>query len=112
MAPRATGAFGYCPSLPTTDAIVPGHQPRANRTQPLGPALRLPRAPGAGPLSGVQVLCPHPENLGNGARSDTGTYMTRLLQPLFALFAVASDSKLRQMVEYLKAENEILRSKL
>ena len=38
--------------------------------------------------------------------------MTRLLQPLFALFAVASDSKLRQMVEYLKAENRILRAKL
>jgi putative transposase len=38
--------------------------------------------------------------------------MTRLLQPLFALFTAASDSQLRQMVEYLQAENEILRSKL
>jgi putative transposase len=37
--------------------------------------------------------------------------MLRLLQPLFALFA-SDDSQLRQMVEYLKAENEILRSKL
>jgi putative transposase len=38
--------------------------------------------------------------------------MLRLLQPLFALLNSASDSKLRQMVEYLKAENCILRDKL
>lgn len=38
--------------------------------------------------------------------------MTRLLQPLFALFAATDDAKLRQMVEYLKEENRILRSKL
>ena len=38
--------------------------------------------------------------------------MTRLLQPLFALFAAATDDKLRQMVEYLKEENRILRSRL
>src|SRR5262245_33081279 len=38
--------------------------------------------------------------------------MTRLLQPLFALLAATTDSKLRQMVEYLKAENAILRAKL
>ena len=36
----------------------------------------------------------------------------RILQPLFALFAKSGDSKLAQMVEYLKAENQILRSKL
>jgi putative transposase len=36
----------------------------------------------------------------------------RLLQPLFALFAASTDSQLRQMVEYLRAENRILRSKL
>ncbi len=38
--------------------------------------------------------------------------MTRLLQPFFALLASATDSKLAQMVEYLKAENAILRAKL
>lgn len=38
--------------------------------------------------------------------------MTRLLQPLFALFASTDDTKLRQMVEYLREENKILRSKL
>ena len=38
--------------------------------------------------------------------------MTRLLQPLFALFAATADDKLRQMVEYLREENRILRSKL
>jgi putative transposase len=36
----------------------------------------------------------------------------RLLQPLFALFASATDSQLAKMVEYLKAENRILRDKL
>jgi putative transposase len=36
----------------------------------------------------------------------------RLLQPLFALFAASTDSKLAQMIEYLKAENRILRGKL
>ena len=36
----------------------------------------------------------------------------RLLNPLFALFGVATDSQLAQMVEYLKAENRILRDKL
>jgi putative transposase len=36
----------------------------------------------------------------------------RLLQPLFALFASATDSELAKMVEYLKAENRILRDKL
>lgn len=36
----------------------------------------------------------------------------RLLQPLFALFAASTDSQLRQMIEYLKAENRILRDKL
>ncbi len=34
------------------------------------------------------------------------------MQPLFALFASSTDSQLRRMVEYLKAENRILRSKL
>ena len=38
--------------------------------------------------------------------------MTRLLQPFFARIASATDSKLAQMVEYLKAENAILRAKL
>jgi putative transposase len=38
--------------------------------------------------------------------------MLRLLQPLFALFASSDDNKLRQMVEYLKEENRILRAKL
>ena len=36
----------------------------------------------------------------------------RLLQPLFALYAAATDSQLARMVEYLKAENRILRDKL
>jgi putative transposase len=36
----------------------------------------------------------------------------RLLQPLFALFAASTDTRLAQMVEYLKEENRILRSKL
>jgi putative transposase len=36
----------------------------------------------------------------------------RLLQPLFALFASSTDSQLARMVEYLKAENRILRDKL
>src|SRR5262245_46255283 len=36
----------------------------------------------------------------------------RLLQPLFALFASSTDSQLARMVEYLKAENKILRDKL
>ena len=38
--------------------------------------------------------------------------MIRLLQPLFALFASTDGSKLRQMIEYLREENRILRSKL
>lgn len=38
--------------------------------------------------------------------------MTRLLQPLFALLASTTDSKLRQVAEYLKEENRILRDKL
>ena len=38
--------------------------------------------------------------------------MTRLLQPLFALFASTDDTKLRQMVEYFREENKILRAKL
>jgi hypothetical protein len=36
----------------------------------------------------------------------------RLLQTLFALFAAAKDSERARMVEYLKAENKILRDKL
>jgi len=36
----------------------------------------------------------------------------KLLQPLFALFASASDRDLVRMIEYLKAENRILRDKL
>ena len=36
----------------------------------------------------------------------------RLLKPLFALLAAATDSQLARMVEYLKAENRILRVKL
>lgn len=36
----------------------------------------------------------------------------RLLQPVFALFASATDSELARMVGYLKAENRILRDKL
>jgi putative transposase len=38
--------------------------------------------------------------------------MTRFLQPLWLLLAGSSDTKLRQMVEYLREENKILRSKL
>ena len=38
--------------------------------------------------------------------------MLRLQQPLFAILAGATDPQLRQMVEYLKAENRILRDKL
>src|SRR5262245_21254200 len=38
--------------------------------------------------------------------------MTRLLQPLWLLLATATDSQLRQMIEYLQEENKILRSKL
>ncbi|MBA4192535.1 MAG: hypothetical protein C0467_31595 [Planctomycetaceae bacterium] len=36
----------------------------------------------------------------------------RLLQPLFALFASATDRELTRVVEYLKAENRILRDQL
>ncbi|HJZ55390.1 MAG TPA: hypothetical protein VKE74_10550 [Gemmataceae bacterium] len=38
--------------------------------------------------------------------------MTRLLQPLWLLLASATDRELARVVEYLKAENRILRSKL
>jgi putative transposase len=38
--------------------------------------------------------------------------MLRLLQPLFAILAGSTDSELARMVEYLKAENRILRDKL
>ena len=38
--------------------------------------------------------------------------MIGLLQPFFALLAAANDSKLAQMVEYLKTENAVLRAKL
>jgi putative transposase len=38
--------------------------------------------------------------------------MTRFLQPLWLLLTASSDSKLREMVEYLREENKILRSKL
>ena len=36
----------------------------------------------------------------------------RLLNPLFALLGVATDSELARMVEYLKAENRVLRDRL
>jgi putative transposase len=36
----------------------------------------------------------------------------RLLNPLFALLGASTDDQLRRMVEYLKAENRILRDKL
>jgi putative transposase len=36
----------------------------------------------------------------------------RLLNPLFALLGAATDPQLARMVEYLKAENRILRDKL
>ena len=54
---------------------------------------------------GVQKPC-HLANL-NGIRR-----MTRLLEPLWLLLAAATDRKLTRMVEYLQAENKILRSKL
>jgi putative transposase len=38
--------------------------------------------------------------------------MTRFLQPLWLLLTTSSDSKLREVVEYLREENKILRSKL
>lgn len=38
--------------------------------------------------------------------------MTRFLQPLWLLLTTSNDSKLRQMIEYLRKENRILRSKL
>ena len=38
--------------------------------------------------------------------------MTRFLQPFFLLLATASDRHLARMMEYLKAENRILRSRL
>jgi putative transposase len=38
--------------------------------------------------------------------------MLRLLQPLFALLTSSSDRELARMVEYLKAENRVLRDKL
>jgi putative transposase len=38
--------------------------------------------------------------------------MMRFLQPLWLLLTTSKDSDLRQMIEYLKNENEILRSKL
>jgi putative transposase len=60
----------------------------------------------------VYKYCVPPRNPGTSPARCPGSIMLRLLQPLFAIFATASDSKLRQMVEYLKAENEILRSKL
>src|SRR5262249_28470063 len=48
---------------------------------------------------------------GNPGTTD-GQPAMRLLQPLFALFASSTDSQLARMVEYLKEENRILRSKL
>ena len=36
----------------------------------------------------------------------------RLLNPLFALLGVSTDPQLARMVEFLKAENRILRGKL
>lgn len=38
--------------------------------------------------------------------------MTRFLQPLWLLLTTSKDKDLRQMIEYLKEENKILRSKL
>jgi putative transposase len=38
--------------------------------------------------------------------------MTRFLQPLWLLLTTGKDSDLRQMIEYLREENRILRSKL
>jgi hypothetical protein len=62
--------------------------------------------------SGVQKLChlletslvrPHPHCC---------TAMPRLLQPLWLILASVTDRRLAQMVEYLKEENRILRSRL
>ncbi len=38
--------------------------------------------------------------------------MARILHPLFLLMARATDKELVRMIEYLKTENRILRSKL
>ncbi|MDB5309152.1 MAG: hypothetical protein JWO38_3354 [Gemmataceae bacterium] len=38
--------------------------------------------------------------------------MPPLLQPLWPLLAAATDAELKRMVEYLKAENRVLRDKL
>lgn len=38
--------------------------------------------------------------------------MMRFLQPLWLLLTTSKDSNLRQMIEYLKEENKLLRSKL
>jgi putative transposase len=53
-----------------------------------------------------------PQNTAHEERDNGRLNMLRLLQPLFAVLATATDSQLAKMVEYLKAENEILRDKL
>jgi len=52
------------------------------------------------------------ENLAVEKRCDIGYCMLRLLQPLFALLASATDPQLVRVVESLKAGNWILRDKL
>jgi putative transposase len=64
---------------------------------------------------GVQKLGPDPETASEPGDRPAGSHARtamRLLQPLFALFASATDSQLAKVVEYLKAENRILRDRL
>ena len=87
-----------------------GLEPATRRLTPAAPELRLDLA------SGVQVLrydallatIHRPDDLGRGAAA----VMTLAFYQLLALLAGTSRSDLRRQVQYLKAENEVLRSKL
>ncbi len=81
-----------------------------NRPLPGGPGWASRR----GPWRGTETLS-RPTPARERARTTAargGRTALRLLQPLFALFAAATDSQLARMVEYLRAENRILRDRL
>ena len=77
-------------------------------SRPRGPGPGFARTPAAeyGTLSSV------PKPPGTPDTPDAHQNMPRLLQPLWLLLASVTDRQLARMVEYLKAENCILRDKL
>jgi hypothetical protein len=46
------------------------------------------------------------------SKSSHGTHVTKIFHPLVAMIASATENELAKYVEYLKAENRILRARI